>query len=295
MKIVRFKGGVGNQLFQYAFLKNLEYYSPQSKVYADFWDYTLIDKDTIRIPRIKELKINVNEASKSLIKKANNFERNTNPLGLKSKLKVGIEGIFNKKYYFEKNRAYRDLARIKDYTYFDGYWQSWRYVSFVEEKLRKEIVPQKKLNEKTQKTIKKIKTQNAVFVGIRCGDYLKNKKAVKHFGRFSKDYYLKAMTYMVDHIENPIFYIFTNDLDYVKLNLKLDSFNIVYREDDDQTSDLEELYVMGACKHAIISNSTFNWWGAWLIENKDKIVIAPKKWFYDNKPIDIVPPEWIRL
>ena len=118
---------------------------------------------------------------------------------------------------------------------------------------------------------------------------------VKHYGGFQKDYYLKAMGYMCKQLKDPTFYIFTNDLDFVKKELDLSCFNVKYREDEDQTSDLEELFVMGACKHAIISNSTFNWWGAWLIENKDKIVIAPKKWFHDNKPIDIVPPEWIRM
>lgn len=295
MKIVRFKGGLGNQLFQYAFLKNLESCQPSSNVYADFTDYTLIDKDSIRVPRIKELKIRINEAEKSLIKKVVIFERNTNPIRLKSRIKIGIEGVFNKKYCFEKNRAYSNLKKIKEYTYFDGYWQSWKYVFPMEKELRKEITPRNSLSEKTQSAINLIKNENSVFVGIRCGDYLSNKKIVKHYGGFQKDYYLRAMEYMNKHLKNPKFYIFTNDLDFVKEELDLSCFNVRYREDEDQTSDLEELFVMGACKHAIISNSTFNWWGAWLIENKDKMVIAPKKWFHDNKPIDIVPPEWIRM
>lgn len=295
MKIVRFKGGLGNQLFQYTFLKNLESCQPSSNVYADFTDYTLIDKDSIRVPRIKELKIRINEAEKSLIKKVVIFERNTNPIRLKSKIKIGIEGVFNKKYYFEKNRAYSNLKKIKKYTYFDGYWQSWKYVFPMEKELRKEITPRNSLSETTQSVINIIKNESSVFVGIRCGDYLTNKKMVKHYGGFQKDYYLKAMGYMCKQLKDPTFYIFTNDLDFVKKELDLSCFNVKYREDEDQTNDLEELFVMGACKHAIISNSTFNWWGAWLIENKDKIVIAPKKWFHDNKPIDIVPPEWIRM
>ena len=99
----------------------------------------------------------------------------------------------------------------------------------------------------------------------------------------------------VKTVNNPVFYIFSNDIGWVKKNLDLDRYRVVYRENENIIDDFEELQLMASCKHSIIGNSTFHWWGAWLINNPDKIIVAPKRWFFDNKPIDIVPPTWIRI
>ena len=94
--------------------------------------------------------------------------------------------------------------------------------------------------------------------------------------------------------ENPIFYIFSNDINWCKQNLALDnSFKIVYREPEQQVDDFEELMLMSSCKHAIMVNSTYHWWGAYLIKNKNKVICCPKKWFFDDKPIDIIPNDWV--
>lgn len=294
MKIVRFKGGLGNQMFQYAFLKNLEVLYGLTNIYADVSDYDKLKDDAVRKLRIEGLNIQIHKANTEDIKSICFFIRGDDPLKIKTKLKIAIEGMFNKRYFFEKSQKFLNIDQLIKYSYFDGYWQSWKYVNNVSNDLRNEF-QLKKTNKSFLKKENEIKKEDGVFVGIRCGDYLESKKATRKFGGFQKEYYLNAMEYLAKRIHNPKFYIFSNDLDFVKKNLPIAKYKYEYCNQNRRYNDLEEMFLMGSCKHAVISNSTFNWWGAWLINNKNKIVIAPKKWFYNNKSSDIVPPEWIRL
>ena len=135
--------------------------------------------------------------------------------------------------------------------------------------------------------------QNSVFVGIRRGDYLK-KANIRKYGMTDVGYYVKALDYIVNHVENPVFYVFSDDINWAKANIIFPE-KVIFRDKECQVSDEEELFLMASCKHAIISNSTFNWWGAWMINNPNKIIIAPEKWFKDGEKIDIIPDDWIRM
>ena len=142
--------------------------------------------------------------------------------------------------------------------------------------------------------MEQMQKENAVFIGVRKGDYAADKKSIEHYGNFDSQYYLAAMKTIASKVENPKFYVFSNDVEWCKKNLDWGGYNIFYREPEQQTDDFEELMLMSSCKHAIIVNSTYNWWGAYLIKNPDKIVCCPKKWFFDDAPIDIVPDSWIK-
>lgn len=294
MKIVKFKGGLGNQLFQYAFLRDLQLLYPEENVTADLSYYGSVLKDSIRKPRIELFNIIINKADKAEIKKTLIFPRYGNPMKLLYKVILFAEKTFNKSYYFEKNRETIDIQLLNRFSYFDGYWQSWRYVEPIAEYLKGELTPNFELSERTQNSIKKIKDENAVFIGIRRGDYLASKKSKKRFGSFPESYFIKGIEYIIKQVENPVFYLFSNDIEWVKKNMNL-GVKINYREKSHQTSDIEELLIMSACKHAIIVNSTFYWWGAWLINSSNKIIIAPQNWYADKSPIDIIPDTWIKL
>lgn len=294
MKIVKFKGGLGNQLFQYSLIRALQLQYNCADVKGDFSYYMDIKNDTVRVPRIEKLNVTLDKANGNEISKVCFFRLPGNPMSLFYKGHIFFEKILNNKYYFESDRRHRDINNLLKYEYLDGYWQSWRNLSGIEDILRGEIRPKNNLSKNTEEVIEKIKTENAVFLGIRRGDYLAKAKSRNHFGSFGIEYYSRAIEYIKERVENPIFYIFSNDIDWVKQNMEFDC-DVIYRDDDVQTSDVEELFIMAACKHAIIVNSTFYWWGAWLIEKTDKIVIAPKKWFADDKPIDIVPDSWVKM
>lgn len=293
MKIVKFKGGLGNQLFQYAFLCNLEE-STTDMVKADFQYFKYTQNDTIRKPRLLDLKIKLVEASNYDISELRYFHQTSNYTTFKYKMSIGLECLLNQQYFFEINYNYHNISQLLKYKYFDGYWQSWHYVDNVATRLRYEIQPKFKLSEKTRSAKSTILFSNAVFVGIRRGDYFSSPKEKRLYDVIDNEYYERATNYIKKNINNPVFYVFSNDITWVKENLNLTG-TVIYREAEEQFSDLEELFLMASCKHAIISNSTYYWWGAWLIDNSDKIVIAPQKWFGTSKQIDIIPDKWIQM
>lgn len=292
MIIVKIKGGLGNQLFQYAFAKLLEKVSDDF-VKLDFSSYNFLNNDSIRKPRILSFKISLNAATNEEISSICIKKHTGNPLSFTYRIGIFLESIFNRKYYLEKNREYIDpVSLIRKKSYFDGYWQSKRYVYEVRKVLLDELVPKNQLSEKTLRWQTTIRSSEAVFVGVRKGDYSSEKK---HYGVIPLSYYDKAMSVIEESVGCPVFYVFSNDIEWCKKNLIRKNREIVFREIKDQTDDFEELILMSSCKHAIIANSTFHWWGAFLIENKSKIVCCPSKWFFDGKKIDILEDNWIKI
>lgn len=289
MKIVKIKGGLGNQLFQYSFAKLIQK-KTGDEVKLDLSEYENLN-DPVRSPRILKFNIDLPLATAGDRRKICKFDHSSKRGTFSYKAKIAAEAKLNKRYFFEKNRAYRDVDRLLRYDFFDGYWQSWRYVDDVWTDLKDQLTAKETLAADTNKEINQVRSENSVFVGIRRGDYLQVNP--QHYGSFGQDYYKKAMEMVVELIPNPVFYIFSNDIAWVKKNMDFSSFTVRYR--DKVLDDFDEFLVMANCHHAIIPNSTYHWWGARINWNEDKVVLAPDKWFQDDKPIDIVPPYWKRV
>lgn len=295
MKIIKLKGGLGNQMFQYAFAKYVEINSGEKSV-LDFSAYEELLNDEIRKPRLLKFNITSDVASCDDIKCSTLLSHNGNSLSFKYKLKILFEALFNKKYYYEWKRGdFITTSHILKCEYFDGYWQSIEYIEPIKEQVLKEFTPNYELSSKAQKQIKKMQEHNSVFVGIRKGDYTASASARKHFGIITNEYYSKAMELIASKVYNPVFHIFSNDIEWCKQNIDFGGYNVVFRDKEMQTNDFEELMIMSSCKHAIISNSTFNWWGAYLIKNPHKEIVCPLRWFNDDTFINIVPEGWTRL
>ena len=300
MKIVKFKAGLGNQMFQYAFLRLLQTKYGFEEVLADTSYFEHKDYKKYLDSGINLLSVEYCTASKKQLHRIlvpyNGFE----PHRPMHRLVVGSQAILNPNYYFEKNRDYVNVSSILKYSYFDGYWQSWRYLEPVRDLLLKEFQPKSKLSKKTQGFVSKYRSMNSVFVGVRKGDYTESSKSTEHYGAPCLEYYKKAIAIILDKVDNPFFVVFSDDIDWVKEKLDFRQAGILdgqieYRDIEKIHSNFEELYVMASCKHAVMSNSNFNFWGAWMINNPDKIVVAPIEWFKDGKPIDIIPTEWNRI
>ncbi|MFA5283682.1 MAG: alpha-1,2-fucosyltransferase [Bacilli bacterium] len=289
MKVIKLKGGLGNQMFQYAFAKALQKRT-RDVVKIDDSYYKVLVGDNIRKVRIRRFNLSIPFASREDVRSLCKVPHESNPLSFIYKSGLILEKIINRSYYFERNRMFVDFDKLTKYKYFDGYWQSWRYVDSVRDELEKDFLIPKNIDLRTQMMIERVASQNSVFIGVRKGDYGNN---TKRFGCFDQEYYDKAMKIIADKIDNPIFYVFSNDIQWVKENMEFQKWNVVFRED--YVDDFDELMIMANCKHAIIINSTYHWWGARLKETKDKMVIAPKKWFFDTDKIDILPPNWIKI
>lgn len=283
MHIVRFKGGLGNQLFEYALYKSFE--EKYGYVRADIFDYKSgVEKRNFQLPF---LGINVKEAS---LQEVRELYCNPNNKIIKAMIKR-----FGKETYYRERDVYYDEEIInKKKGYFDGYWQSYKYFEKYVGSLKKDIF---------FRNVDKISflddiehDENTVSVHIRLGDYLQNQE--KYGGICTLEYYKCAMNYIVRHIEQnggakPIFYIFSNDTAGAKKILGEEG--CIFVDAHSEEEGYKDLFLMSRCRHHIIANSSFSWWGAYINEQKESLVIAPSLWMKNVDSKDIVPKHWITI
>ena len=286
MIIVKLKGGLGNQMFQYATgLAVASWQRGELKLdITGYDDPRYVNANTPRQYRMFPFNLSASIATINEVKKSRN------PLGIISKLLRAFNQRVLKKHYVDYDAS---LFKKRN-NYLEGYFQSEKNFVEVKDKVLKEFTLKKEseifLTEKNK--IDKIKS---VSVHIRRGDYVTDPKTNSTHGICSKEYYEKAIDLIRSKIESPIFYFFSDDILWVKKEFgEHEDFKYV---SNPRLEEYEELFLMASCSHNIIANSSFSWWGAYLNKNPQKIVIAPKKWV--NKEPDphpnIVPETWIRL
>ncbi|WP_443938129.1 alpha-1,2-fucosyltransferase [Pedobacter sp. MW01-1-1] len=285
MIICKLMGGLGNQMFQYATARYLAF--PQ-KVHLDL---SFLEKNTestdVFTARAHELKIFENLYSSFVNPYYKKFIFSESPLLC----------VIKPKYQeINDNNISKFIHQGLKNIYLDGYFQNPSYFEEIKQELIQDFkFPQ--LHEAQENLANLIKTaSNSVSLHIRRGDYLKPNLTDIH-GVLNITYYKNAINYINQKIENPIFYIFSDDIEWCKQN-----FNFLQFEQhfiSHTCAAWLDMYLMSICKHNIIANSSFSWWGALLNTYPDKIVIAPKNWFEDKalneKAVHISPKNWIRL
>ena len=179
--------------------------------------------------------------------------------------------------------------------YYLWYWQSPKYFEEFADTIRLELTPIHNPGEKNTETMKLMELENAVSIHIRRGDYVSDPNTNKRFWVCDLEYYRAAIEYIREKIDFPKFYIFTNDITWVRENFLLDPMVIV--DWNGVEKNYEDIRLMSHCKHHIIANSSFSWWGAWLNPHKEKIVVAPKVWLLNGSDDarDLLPENWIQL
>ena len=304
MIIVKLKGGLGNQLFQYALGRRLAFdnnlplkldISPgfENSFYKCRYSlsYFNIIEDIISP---KYLKIIKHIQTQSIMGKLISLTKPLIPF-------LALEEIVESSFSFDNNllRPYKNI-------YLDGYWQSEKYFKNIENIIRREFLLKYHLAGKSLSIAEKIKKSNSVSIHFRIfhgisefkkGGAIDNRGRELH-GTIELDYYYKAIKYLSTMHNDLHFFMFSDDPEWVEDNFKI-SYPYTIISHNRGIRDHEDLHLMSLCKHQIISNSSFSWWAAWLNTNTEKIVIAPRQWLADekmnNQTQDRIPENWIRV
>jgi hypothetical protein len=187
------------------------------------------------------------------------------------------------------------INQVPQKCYLAGYWQSERYFQSQEATIRADFTFKSPLVNDNAVLAEQISQVNAVSIHVRRGDYVLNPKTEASHGLCSLDYYRAAVQLIAERVHQPHFYIFSDDMAWVKDNLKID-FPHWYVDYNHGLDSYIDMHLMSLCQHHIIANSSFSWWGAWLNPNANKIVLAPKKWFAHPTDVsDLFPYGWIAL
>lgn len=191
-----------------------------------------------------------------------------------------------------------DVLKVSSNVYLDGYWQHYKYFERFPSLIYNELTVKEPFNNSFSTLAKTINNhRSSVSIHIRHGDYISDSNANNLMGVLPLEYYYRAIQAIREQVNNPVFFIFSDNLGWVRDNLVI-SEQVVYVEAEGGEKDYLELQLMSKCHHNIIANSTFSWWGAFLNQAPDKIVIAPGRWVVPqelNKNVKLLFPSWISL
>ena len=289
MITVKLKGGLGNQLFQYAFGRAVSL-KLETPLLLDVSAY-MNKEETSSLKEFQLYRFEIHASVSSGLKNRNfNFVK---------QLFETIKNIVTPYscYVFEPENL-----NVKDGANLEGHWQSEKYFSNIETILRQDLMLKEKLGAKAKlfkDRIKQVEDNGGIStsIHIRRGDFVTNKYANTYHGSLDVNYYQKAISTLQTKLSGKqlVLFVFSDDIPWVKENLKTDVPLICVSRPD--ILDYEDLILMSCCNHNIIANSAFSWWGAWLNPRKNKIVIAPKKWIRDSNTNtnDVVPLDWIKI
>ena len=278
---VKLMGGLGNQMFQYALGRKMSVLH-KTGLLLDLNGYNnQVDTDTKRHYELDCFSIKAKLAKK--------------PLLSKKKLLNFRNDFYFSNIYTEKQFPFcQEVLEQPDNTMFVGYWQTAKYFDNIRDILLKDFdINYELLN--NDALLSEIKNQPSVSLHVRRGDYVDNENANKFHGLKGLEYYKTAVDILKKQIPYFKLYIFSDDIKWCKTNLT-SIYDNIYFVDGNMAGYLDML-LMKNCSHNIIANSSFSWWAAWLNQNSNKIVIAPKAWFNDPKvdTKDIAPNSWIKI
>ena len=287
MIAVRLSDGLGNQLFQIAFGYSLSIKHSKGFYLSGDVHPIFSNKNDNSFISCSFRILNLNEINK--------FNRNDSYFNYK-KLK------FNKYQTFQElNFEYsKPNINLLHPTLFKGFWQSEKYFIEFNKQVRLLFSVAPILDITSTSYLNQIVYCNSVAIHVRRGDYISVPENFKKHGFCGVDYYKRAINYILSKEQDLIFFIFTDDIQWVRINMLPFFKNIIIVSTNNVGVDSwRDLYLMSKCKHQIIANSTFSWWGAWLNEYQNKQIISPINWF-SNKELndstgDLIPETWVRL
>lgn len=292
MILVKLRGGLGNQLFQYALGRRLALRCGAPLKL----DLSFYEGQTLRSYGLSYYNIAASVASPKEVMVVTRTGRS----GILPRLGQVVRSLlpYHRRRYIRERmlRFDPEVLRVKAPAYLVGYWQSEKYFQGIADVLRRDLTLAVPPSPESRATRARLDAVESVSLHIRRGDYASNPSTRAHHGLCGLDYYRAAAAEMARMVREPHLFVFSDDMAWAKDNLGLEHVT-TYVDHNAEKRDHEDLWLMSACKHHILANSSFSWWGAWLSKHPDKTIIAPKNWFADpNGDIDdLLPSTWIRM
>jgi hypothetical protein len=285
--------GLGNQLFQYAAgLYFADKYKGQLLVIQEPSEGTLSHGRYSRPFLLSHFQIAsptrmLNRFDRLMLAQSPHRLKISAPLKILGRIAVRHETKEQRYNFFEDLRLPSGVRAL----YLSGYWQTYKYADAVAPQLRKEFLLREPAKGNNQRLLEQIEAAPvSVSLHVRRGDYT---LAAEGNIALPLDYYHRAIDLIRQHFEDPIFFIFSDDIDFARQNLPT-GMRQVFVEGNADFSSHEDLRLMAACQHNIIANSSFSWWGAWLNASPEKVVVAPRHWHLSREStyVNLLPPAW---
>lgn len=280
MIIVRIWGGIGNQLFQYVFGQYLKYKYGQEVKYDDNAFFSV---DKLRKRELNALDMPIDYDNSC------GFSKHK---GVRNRLGKFLFLLNPKHHFLDWTSKLPESYNNGDLYFIQGYWQEYRYIEWLRNNVPSFKLRSSKFPIELDVLKEKIESEpNAVSVHVRRGDYFAPEN-VKLYGVCDANYYEQAVKELCSRVSNQTIYVFSDDLDWVNENVHFDA-PVTYIPNYD-ISQFAYIELMSLCKHHIISNSSFSWWGAVMNQQKEAVVITPDRWRLD-KVVDMALDSWIKI
>jgi len=284
MIIVKLNGGIGAQMLQYSLGRQLSILNKTELYLDDSW-FKEHNCD-LNFPR--DFKLDCLHAKFNLLNSQSIYWK----FRLTDRLKQWNPLAYQKIVEQDFSKYDPSILKAGNNIVLDGYWNSYKYFENIKSILEKELIPREAPNAHNDNCLKKINQVNAVSVHFRRGDYGKT----SFHGMLTKSYYNDAIRVIKEKVSNPYLFLFSDEPDWVLNNFHFDlPYEVVAFNGNNK--NYWDIHLMRNCKHHVIANSSFSWWGAWLNNYAGKIVIAPKTWIAEKKRTmnDFIPSEWLRI
>ena len=292
MVITHLSGGLGNQMFQYAAARALSL-NLNAQLRLDISSFAIYQlHQGFELQRIFNCSFEV--ASKENIYNLLGWQ--SLPAVKRVLVRSSMATLRNEKFIVEPHFHYwSGIKNLFKNCYLDGYWQSEKYFINVAEQIRKDFSFKLPMQRENAELARRIAQGNAISLHVRRGDYVSNPKNIATHGLCTTEFYQAAIIHIAKLVKNPHFFVFSDDIKWVKSNLKFE-FPHQFVDNNHGKESYNDMRLMSLCKHNIIANSSFSWWSAWLNANSEKIIIAPKNWFA-NKTFtqDLTPASWMKI
>ena len=293
MVIVRLMGGLGNQMFQYAAARRVALTNNVPLKLDVSWFARSPDRAyALHALSIQEAFASPDDLRQLTAPSARGLGRLV--FRLRRRFKIGHRWT-----WIQERRLSRFDRRLLTATspvYLDGYWQSERYFGDIADTIRHDFTIAAPADGRSREILDQIVATESVSVHVRRGDYVSDARKSTARSVCTPDYYRRCVTRISQRLANPHLFLFSDDPAWVSANLRFEHPTTLVSTVPARPEH-EDLRLMSACRHHIIANSSFSWWGAWLNPRPDKLVLAPRRWMNDPRvdDRDVLPPAWVRV